>query len=111
MESPVIAGSGQLKQQVSENENGASGRPRPSYSSLCRFMEVATKASRVKEGSIRSPIRLIPYTGVKMSEKDIGREYLTDALRNFRSYKKLAEEALAQTSDEDVFRLIDPHAN
>jgi hypothetical protein len=25
MESPVIAGSGQLKQQVSENENGASG--------------------------------------------------------------------------------------
>jgi len=41
----------------------------------------------------------------------IAAEYLTDALRNFRSYKKLAEEALAQTSDEDIFRLIDPDAN
>lgn len=41
----------------------------------------------------------------------IGSEYLTDTLRNFRSYKKLAEEALAQTSDEDIFRLIDPDAN
>jgi hypothetical protein len=46
-----------------------------------------------------------------MSEEDIGTEYLADALRNFRSYKKLAEEALAQTGDEDVFRLIDPEAN
>ena len=46
-----------------------------------------------------------------MSDHDIGAAYLTDALRNFRSYKKLAEEALAQTSDEDMFRLIDPEAN
>lgn len=46
-----------------------------------------------------------------MSHQDIGAAYLTDVLRNFRSYKKLAEEALAQTSDEDVFRLIDPDAN
>src|SRR2546423_15055409 len=46
-----------------------------------------------------------------MSDHDIGAAYLTDALRNFRSYKKLAEEALAQTSDEDIFRLIDPEAN
>src|SRR5437763_289566 len=46
-----------------------------------------------------------------MSQQDIAAEYLTDALRNFRSYKKLAEEALAQTSDEDIFRLIDPDAN
>ena len=45
-----------------------------------------------------------------MSE-NIGAEYLADALRSFRSYKKLAEEALAQTSDEDIFRLIDPDAN
>jgi hypothetical protein len=46
-----------------------------------------------------------------MSEEDVGIAYLTDALNNFRSYKKLAEEALAQTSDEEIFRLIDPDAN
>ena len=46
-----------------------------------------------------------------MAHEQVGAEYLADALRNFRSYKKLAEEALAQTSDEDVFRLIDPEAN
>ena len=46
-----------------------------------------------------------------MSEQNIGAEYLTDALRNFRNYKKLAEEALAQTRDQDIFRLIDPDAN
>jgi Protein of unknown function (DUF1572) len=46
-----------------------------------------------------------------MPHEDTGTAYLTDALRGFRSYKKLAEEALAQTSDEDIFRLIDPEAN
>jgi hypothetical protein len=46
-----------------------------------------------------------------MSQENIAAEYLTDALRNFRSYKKLGEEALAQTSDEDIFKLIDPEAN
>ena len=46
-----------------------------------------------------------------MSPEDIGAAFLTDAIRNFRSYKKLAEEALAQTSDGDIFRRIDPDAN
>ena len=46
-----------------------------------------------------------------MPQEDIGAVYLADALRNFRSYKKLAEEALAQASDEDVFRLLDKDAN
>lgn len=46
-----------------------------------------------------------------MSHEDIGAAYLTDVLRSFRSYKKLAEEALAQTNDEEIFRLIDPDAN
>ncbi len=46
-----------------------------------------------------------------MSEDAIGAAYLDDALRNFRSYKKLAEEALAQISSEEMFRLIDPDAN
>ncbi len=46
-----------------------------------------------------------------MSDDGLGSAYLADALGNFRSYKKLAEEALAQTSDKDIFRLIDPDAN
>jgi|SRR5579864_4126 hypothetical protein len=46
-----------------------------------------------------------------MTREEIGSAYLSDMLRNFRSYKKLAEEALVQTSDKDVFRLIDPEAN
>ncbi len=43
--------------------------------------------------------------------ENVGATYLADALNNFRSYKKLAEEALAQTSDADIFRQIDPDAN
>jgi hypothetical protein len=46
-----------------------------------------------------------------MPPEDIGEAYLADALRNFRSYKKLAEDALTQISDEDVFRLLDRDAN
>jgi hypothetical protein len=46
-----------------------------------------------------------------MSQEDVGAAYLVDVLKNFRSYKKLAEEALAQTSDTDIFRVIDPNAN
>lgn len=46
-----------------------------------------------------------------MPQDDIAGAYLEDALRNFRSYKKLAEEALAQTTEQDIFRLIDPEAN
>jgi hypothetical protein len=46
-----------------------------------------------------------------MPQQEIGAEYLADVLRNFRSYKKVAEEALAQVTDEEIFRLIDPEAN
>ncbi len=46
-----------------------------------------------------------------VAENDIGSAYLSDTLRTFRSYKKLAEEALAQTRDDEIFRLIDPEAN
>jgi hypothetical protein len=45
------------------------------------------------------------------SSDNIGEAYLTDAIRNLRSYKKLAEAALSQTSDQDLFRLVDPDAN
>jgi hypothetical protein len=41
-----------------------------------------------------------PQGGVLVSDEAIGAAYLADALRNFRSYKKLAEEALLQTSDD-----------
>ncbi len=37
--------------------------------------------------------------------------YLEDAIESFRSYKKLAEKAMAQVSDEEFFRTIDAEAN
>jgi len=46
-----------------------------------------------------------------MAQQEIGTEYLADVLRNIRSYKKLGEDALEQTTDEEIFRLIDPEAN
>src|SRR6476619_202873 len=45
-----------------------------------------------------------------MNDK-IGQHFLEDALHTFRDYKKNAERAFAQTSDEDVFRTIDPESN
>jgi Protein of unknown function (DUF1572) len=41
----------------------------------------------------------------------IGQHYLEDALHTFRDYKKIAERAFAQTSDEDFFRTPDPESN
>lgn len=41
----------------------------------------------------------------------IGRAYLDDALSEFRKMKALAEHALAQISDEDLFRTIDEESN
>jgi uncharacterized damage-inducible protein DinB len=38
-------------------------------------------------------------------------DYLADALAVFRQYKKLAEKAMAQLSDEDFFRQIGPESN
>jgi len=37
--------------------------------------------------------------------------YLEDALANFRDYKKLAEKALDQTADEELFLSLDEEAN
>src|SRR6266851_4973234 len=42
---------------------------------------------------------------------EIGQHYLDDALKSFRDYKKLAERAFAQISDEDFFRAIDEESN
>ena len=37
--------------------------------------------------------------------------YLSDAIKSFRNYKKLAERAVEQVSDEEFFRSIDPESN
>ncbi len=40
-----------------------------------------------------------------------GKEFLVDAITQFRKYKKMAEAAIAQISDKDFFKLLDPEAN
>jgi len=42
---------------------------------------------------------------------DLGGHFLEDALLEFRKSRRLAEGALAQTSDEDFFRAIDGETN
>ena len=44
-------------------------------------------------------------------EEELGRHYLADALKIFRSNKRLAEKAIAQLSDEELFVAIDAEAN
>jgi hypothetical protein len=41
----------------------------------------------------------------------LAQHYLADALQTFRDYKKLAERAFAQISDEDFFATLDPKSN
>lgn len=45
-----------------------------------------------------------------MSEQLIN-NYQADAIQSFRNYKKLAERAIAQVSDEEFFQAIDEEAN
>src|SRR6267142_511127 len=49
--------------------------------------------------------------GTKGIMNDPAQHYLTDALQTFRDYKKLAERAFAQISDEDFFRALDEESN
>jgi hypothetical protein len=46
-----------------------------------------------------------------MTDQTIGQHYLEDALRTLREYKKLAEGAFAQISDEEFFRTLDDESN
>src|SRR5712692_5534574 len=46
-----------------------------------------------------------------MTTQSIGQHYLEDALYTFRYYKKLAERAFAQISDEDFFKTLDEESN
>lgn len=43
--------------------------------------------------------------------KKIIKNYREDAIETFRGYKKLAERAIEQVSDEEFFRTIDPESN
>jgi uncharacterized damage-inducible protein DinB len=45
-----------------------------------------------------------------MTEQII-KNYLADAIESFRSYKAMAEKAMAQVSDEEFFHAIDAEAN
>ena len=42
---------------------------------------------------------------------DIAAHYLEEAFRQMRGHKQLAEGAIAQLSDEELFRVIDPESN
>lgn len=44
-------------------------------------------------------------------DESFGRNYLDDALANFRDYKRLAERALEQVKDEEFFTTLDEEAN
>jgi Protein of unknown function (DUF1572) len=46
-----------------------------------------------------------------MSTDGFSAAYLKDVARGFRNYKMLGDGALAQVSDEDFYRTIDPDAN
>ena len=46
-----------------------------------------------------------------MNDQSIGANFLADALRTFRDYKKLAERAFEQIEDADFFRSIDEESN
>lgn len=43
--------------------------------------------------------------------EQLAENYLCDAVESFRGYKKMAEKALAQISDEEFFKAIDAEAN
>ena len=45
------------------------------------------------------------------TDLEIGRTYLDEVRRQFRGYKRNAEEAMAQCSDEDLFRTLDAESN
>ena len=50
-------------------------------------------------------------TESRMSDALFSKDYLADALSSFRAYKKLADKAIAQTTDEELFVKLDEEAN
>jgi uncharacterized damage-inducible protein DinB len=43
--------------------------------------------------------------------EEVMRDYLTDALKSFKAYKKLAEKAIEQVKDDELFVTLDEEAN
>src|SRR5947208_16525474 len=56
---------------------------------------------------IASPLR----TELHVMSQPLGSHYLDEARRQFRGYKRLAEVAIAQLKDEELFITLDPEAN
>ena len=48
---------------------------------------------------------------VHMPDQPLAQHYLADALQTFHDYKKLAERALGQISEEDFFKTLDEESN
>ena len=46
-----------------------------------------------------------------MSDTSFTEDYLADALSSFRAYKKLADKAIAQTKDDELFLKLDEEGN
>jgi hypothetical protein len=46
-----------------------------------------------------------------MTDASVGLHYLEEARRSLRAHKRLTEDALAQVSDDEFFRRIDPESN
>src|SRR6185369_4175497 len=46
-----------------------------------------------------------------MTAQSIGEHFIEDALKSFRDYKKLAEGAIAQIDEAELFRTIDDESN
>ena len=49
--------------------------------------------------------------GLTRDRVSLGRLYLADALAELRKYKGFADKAVAQVSDADFFRRLDPESN
>jgi hypothetical protein len=49
--------------------------------------------------------------GLTRDRVNLGRHYLDDALAELRKYKAFGDKAVAQVTDEDFFRQLDPESN
>ena len=61
-------------------------------------------------GDLRSQHQQVRRTEV-LTMTAITEEYLADALSSFRAYKKLADKAIAQTRDDELFVKLDEEGN
>src|SRR5689334_7983589 len=55
--------------------------------------------------------RMPQTTPAATKDTDIGRTYLDEVRRQFRGYKRMGEDAIAQVTDDDLFRTLDGEAN